>query len=195
MPHTPTHQDALHRLIAAHQVYASADHAEGYVTVHTLTQRSLFYAENLEAVMTGKEEPAALESNVSIFERYLASLTDQARDVAESKRALVVGREVHHRHHGGAESATPRDPWHTLFLVPGAGPHPGLPGNYLFGRLDAPAIDQPGEPWTIQLHDRDDGLARQQVASREAAWSVMEDTLASAPFLLSELVDLGFELN
>jgi hypothetical protein len=25
------------------------------------------------------------------------------------------------------------DPIHTLFLVPGAGPNPGIPGNYLHG--------------------------------------------------------------
>lgn len=37
-PATPAHQEVLARLMSAHQVYHSADHHDGYVTVHALAQ-------------------------------------------------------------------------------------------------------------------------------------------------------------
>ena len=127
VPHTPTHQDALGRLRASHQVYPSADHKAGYVTVRSLAALPLFYAQNLEAFADGKIEAEALEPDASIFSRYVQSLPAALRPKAEEFRALIVARRIHHRARHGAEPA--REPAHTLFLVPGTGPQPGLPGN------------------------------------------------------------------
>src|SRR5689334_2204414 len=46
VPMTPSYQDALKRLYASHQVYASADHRDGHVTARSLVGLPSFYAEN-----------------------------------------------------------------------------------------------------------------------------------------------------
>ena len=102
VPHTPTYQDALGRLYATHQVYASADHKDGHVTARLLARLPLFHAGNLDAVAAGTADVTALEGNAAIFDRYLASLPAALRARAEGHRLKVVGRPVHHRKHHGA---------------------------------------------------------------------------------------------
>ena len=188
VPHTPSYQDALKRLRASHQVYVSADHKGGHVTVRSLAALPLFHASNLEALGAGKIAAESLESDASIFSRYVQSLPSALREKAELSRALVVARRAHHRKHGGEAV---QEPMHTLFLVPGAGPHPGLPGNYLYGS-ELQAASGGG---AVHLHDADDGAAMCEVPSLPEALDKLQEVLASAPFLLSELDSLGFRSN
>ena len=191
VPNTPTHQDALARLRASHQVYPDADHKDGYVTVRSLAAQPCFHAGNLAALAAGSSDATALESNASIFDRYVQSLPIDRRVKAESVRLLVAGRPAHHRKHGGVVA---HDPVHTLFLVPGAGPHVGLPGNYLYGSmLQLSAAADSG--WALHLHDSDDGAAQFNAPSMAEAVAKLEELLASAPFHLSELEALGFQLK
>ena len=81
---------------------------------------------------------------------------------------------------------------HTLFLVPGSGPHAGLPGNYLYGFLHEVAAERGPATWAILVHDSLDGLERCDVATLPEAFAKLEDVLASAPFHLGELAELGF---
>lgn len=195
VPFTPTYQDALKRLSASHQVYGSADHKDGHVTVRSLAALPLFHAGNLDALGAGTIQPADLEANAAIFARYVASLPAALRPKAEAHRLKVVGRPIHHRKHHGALPAGIHDPVHSLFLVPGTGPHPGLPGNYLHGSLFE--VLHAGAPatWAVQLHDADDGAATCETPTLPAALEKMQEALASAPFHLSELDALGFKLN
>lgn len=191
VPVTPAYQDALVRLYAAHQVYASADHKDGHVTARSLANLPSFHAENLDELAAGRISPAALESNASIFDRYVRSLSEARRAKAEAYRLTVAGRAAHHRKHGTTE--TTHDPVHTLFLIPGVGPHPGLPGNYLYGsvlQLTA-AIDA---PWAIHLHDSDDGVAIFDAPTMMEALIELKDVIESAPFAMSETEALGFRL-
>jgi len=192
VPHTPSYQDALKRLRASHQVYVSADHKGGYVSVRSLAAAPCFYAENLAAIAAGKVAVTELEPDASIFDRYVRSLPAALHAKAEACRALVVGRRVQHRAHHGVEVA--QGPAHTLFLVPGSGPNPGLPGNYLHGSLLQTTNDAAGGAWTLHLHDSLDGAVVCQVASQSEAFAKLEEVVASAPFLLSELDSLGFRL-
>jgi len=188
VPHTPSYQDALKRLRASHQVYASADHKGGHVTVRSLASLPLFHAQNLDAFLAGKIDAEALESDTSIFSRYMQSLPAALREKAEVARALVVARKAHHRAKHGVEAT--HEPVHTLFLVPGGGPNPGLPGNYLYGSvLQAEAV------WTLHVHDSLDGAAKCDASSQADAFAKLQEVLASAPFQLSELDALGFRLN
>ena len=191
LPHTPAYQDALKRLKASHQVYASADHKGGLVTVRSLASLPLFYANNLEAFLAGKVDESELETDTSIFNRY--ELPAALRERAESARSIVVARRLHHRSKPGAEVV--RDPIHSLLLVPGAGPHPGLTGNYLYGSVLELTGDEHAGHWSIHLHDADDGAATCEVSSRAEALEKLREVLASAPFLLSELDALGFRSN
>lgn len=190
VPHTPAWQDALARLCASHQVYASADHKGGYVTVRSLAGLPSFYAHNLEAFLAGTVEEGALEPDAEIFGRYVVSLPEALREKAEECRALVVARRIHHRARHGAEAV--HDPVHSLFLVPGAGPNPGLPGNYLHGSVFQTADDVSTGVWRVYLHDRDDGAALCEAPSRAEALTLVHDVLESAPFQLDELEALGF---
>jgi hypothetical protein len=198
VPHTPTYRDVLARLRASHQVYASADHKDGYVTVRSLARLPVFHAKNLEllaaggALATGAEGSEALEPDAEIFSRYVQSLPEALRGRAEAARALVVARKTQHRARHGAVAA--RDPAHTLFLVPGTGPHPGLPGNYLYGSLYEERAEA-GSGWGLYLHDGEDGVARCTLPGRTEAWAKFEEVLASAPFQLAELETLGFHLE
>lgn len=193
VPHTPAHQEALAHLIATHKVYASADFPDGYATVHALAALSEFHAENLFAVLTGAAEDSALESDDAVFDRYVASLPTALHEVAERYRKLAVGRRLLHR--SKHDGVMVHDPLHSLFLVPGAGPNPGLPGNYLHGSIFQDHADDPAGTWSIHLHDRIDGAAMCDGLSRAAATEKLEEVLASAPFLLSELEALDFRLN
>src|SRR5690349_3231524 len=130
---TPSYQDALKRLYAAHQVYPSADHKGGHVTARSLANLPSFYPENLSAFMAGAVTEEQLETNASIYDRYVASLPAPVRPRAEALRAMVIGKPILHRAKHGHTDV--HDPLHMLFLLPGAGPHPGLPGNYLHGAV------------------------------------------------------------
>ena len=67
---------------------------------------------------------------------------------------------VLHRKHAGAEKAhAAHELAHSLFLVPGAGPHPGIPGNYLFGSVLQTGTQAAPGAWAVQVHDSDDGAA------------------------------------
>jgi len=196
VPHTPTYQDALRRLYATHQVYASADHKDCHVTVRSLAKLPLFHATNLDALIAGKIEAADLEGNAAIFDRYLQSLPAALRAKAETYRLKLVGRPILHRkHHGAGEAPEIHDPVHSLFLVPGAGHHPGIPGNYLYGFLNEVLHPGAASTWTIRLHDADDGAATLQAASLPDALTAFKDVLSSAPFHLKELDALGFSAN
>jgi hypothetical protein len=192
VPHTPSYQDALKRLVDSHQVYVSADHKGGYVTVRSLAPLTSFYANNLEALLEGKIESGELESEASIFSRYVASLPSELRAKAEASRTVVVAKRAHHRAKQGSEVV--QDPVHSLFLVPGGGPNPGLPGNYLFGSVFQVSTDA-DSLWGVHLHDSLDGAAMCEELSRADVLEKFRDVMASAPFLLGELDTLGFRLN
>lgn len=189
VPHTPTYQDGLRRLRASHQVYASADHKGGYVTVRSLAALPLFYAQNMESFIAGQISADELEPDASIFARYVRSLPAALQARAEESRALVVARKAQHRSKHGTD--LPRDPAHTLLLVPGTGAHPGLPGNYLYGSLYQAGADPEGA-WGLDLHDAEDGVARCLLPARADALAKLQEVLASAPFQLTELDSLGF---
>jgi hypothetical protein len=191
VPVTPAYQDALNRLYAAHQVYASADFKDGHVTARSLAAVPPFHASNLEALIGGSIAPEALETNANIFDRYVQSLPENKRAKAETFRLTVAGRPAHHRKHGAAEAI--HDPVHTLFLVPGTGPHHGLPGNYLYGSvLQLKAT--PDSPWAVHLHDCDDGIAIFDTPTMQEALAKLMDVIASAPFAMVEIEALGFRL-
>lgn len=193
VPHTPAYQDALSRLRASHQIYASADHKGGLVTVRSLSALPLFYANNLEAFLAGKVDAADLEADTGIFNRYVASLPSALQEKAEAARSLLVARRLHHRAKASGEVVL--DPVHSLFLVPGAGPHPGLAGNYLYGSVQELTVGEHAGHWEINLHDSDDAISRCELTTRAEALDKLQEVLASAPFLLSELSSLGFRSN
>jgi hypothetical protein len=186
VPRTLTHQDALKRLLSTQQVYASADHKDGFVTARSLAKEPSFYAENLDALIAGQITADALESNSLIFDRYVQSLALDHRSRAESKRLIVAGKPAHHR--SKHDGSVIHDPMHSLFLVPGAGAHPGLPGNYLYGFVHEISADA----WTVHLHDSDDGAATFSAANLNEALAKHQEVIASAPFHLNELEALGF---
>jgi hypothetical protein len=194
VPSTPTYQDSLIRLYAAHQVYADADHKDGHVTARSLARLPSFHAGNLEEFAAGQSAP---ESNASIFDRYLRSLPAERQGKAEGFRLKVVGRPVHHRaKHVGAEKApVAHDFTHTVFLVPGAGPHPGLPGNYLHGSVVQVGAEGTPGSWAMHLHDRDDGAALFEAPTMQAALAKLQEVLESAPFNMNELGALGFRFT
>ena len=195
VPGTPAYQDALNRLRAAHQVYPSADHKGGFVTVRSLARQPVFHATNLDALVAGQIEATALETNAHIFARYVESLPVAHRARAEGLRATVAGKPAHHRaKHVGDLIVVAPDSVHTLFLVPGTGPHPGLPGNYLYGSLLQLHADA-ASTWVAHLHDGDDGAARCELPTMAAALAKLQEVLMSAPFTLNELTSLGFTLN
>ncbi len=105
VPHTPTYQDSLRRLYATHQVYASADFKDGHVTVRSLAKAPIFHANNLAALISGKIDSAELETNNSIFSRYVQSLPEALRAKAEALRGKVIGRAIQHRKHHGPGDA------------------------------------------------------------------------------------------
>lgn len=192
VPSTPAYQDALRRLYAARQVYGSADHVGGHVTARSLAALPVFHANNLSDFLAGKITDEALESNKSIYDRYVASLPAALRTRAESYRVTVIGKPILHRAKHGVGAV--HDPLHMTFLVPGAGPHPGLPGNYLFGALFHSGDEATGA-WIIQVHDREDGASVFKTPKLPDALAKVEEVLASAPFEMHELDGLGFRLT
>jgi hypothetical protein len=196
VPITPSYQDALKRLYAAHQVYADADHRDGHVTARSLARLANFHAANLDALVAGTISPEALENNASIYDRYVRSLPADRRARAEGFRTKVVGRPILHRskHFGAEKLPQVHDLVHTLFLVPGAGPHPGLPGNYLHGSLLEAGAGAPPGTWAIQVHDNDDGAAQFSAPDLAAALAKLREVLDSAPFTMNELAGLDFRI-
>jgi hypothetical protein len=192
VPGTPAYQDALGRLYATHQVYAHADHKGGHVTARSLTQAPSFLAENMAEFMAGSIDADGLESNASIYTRYVQSLPLDLQARAEACRVMVIGKPAHHRAKHGT---IVHDPLHTLFLAPGAGPHPGLPGNYLHGAVFHIGADDNTGAWVVHVHDSDDGAALFSTPALPDALAKMQEALASAPFHLSELDVLGFEMK
>ena len=186
VPRTLTHQDALKRLLLTQQVYASADYKDGFVTARSLTKLPSFYAENLDALIAGQITTDELEANARIFDRYVQSLPAVHRTRAENQRLTVAGKPAHHR--SKHDGAVIHDPAHSLFLVPGAGIHPGLPGNYLYGFVH----ELSASAWTIHLHDSDDGATAFTAPTMAAALAKFQEVLASAPFHLNELDALEF---
>ncbi len=189
VPGTPAYQDALKRLYASHQAYADADHKDGHVTARALTKLPVFHAANLEELIGRRIEPEHLERNSAIFDRYVQSLPADRRPRAEARRLGVAGKPVHHRKHDGAPV---HDLVHSLFLVPGAGPHPGLAGNYLYGSLYE--TGHADKPWAINVHDSDDGAAVCEAPDLAKALEKLQEVLASAPFNMDELETLEFRL-
>ncbi len=193
LPVTPAYQDALRRLYAAQQVYPNADHKDCHVTARALTRLPFFHAENLDAFIAGQIPEETLEANARIFDRYVQALPEALRAKAEGYRITVIGKPLHHRAKHGAPAV--HDPLHMLFLVPGAGPNPGLPGNYLHGSVFHVGPDEATGAWEIHLHDRDDGAAVFRTPARADALAKLQEVLASAPFHLNELPALGFNLT
>ncbi len=193
VPVTPSYQDALKRLQAAQQVYAHADHPGGYVTARSLAELPLFHAQNLDAFIAGSIAEEALESNGSIYDRYVGSRPAGDRDRAEALRDLVIGKSTHHRAKHGVEVI--HDPLHTLFLVPGAGPNPGFPGNYLYGSVFHVGPDEATGNWVVGVHDSGDGEAVYKVPALPAALEKLQEVLASAPFHLVEMEALSFRMT
>ena len=191
VPHTTSYVESLTRLYAAHQVYPSADHKGGHVTARSLSGHPSFVAANLDALAAGKVEPEALESNAAVFDRDLAWLPASSRPIAEAVRLKVTGKPAHHRKHHGGDPY--HDPVHSLFLLPGAGAHHGLPGNYLFGSIFQSGGSSAPGTWAIHLHDADDGASFYQAPDLPTALAVLHDLLDTAPFHLSELDDFGFK--
>jgi hypothetical protein len=196
VPSTPSYQDALKRLYASHKVYAHADHKGGHVSARSLTAAPLFYASNLEAFAEGKVGAHAIESNDGVFARYLLSLPAGSRPRAEGFKLKVAGRPAHHRskHAGGEKLPAAHDLLHSLFLVPGAGPHPGLPGNYLYGSVVEATPGAAHGPWSVHVHDSDDGDAVFDAPTAAEAVGKLREVLDSAPFTMDELGGLGFRL-
>lgn len=113
---TPSYQEAIRRLYASHQAYPDADHKDGHVTARSLTKLPLFHANNLDAVVTEQIPAEQLESNGSIFDRYVQSLPVARRAKAESYRLTAAGKIARHRDkHGGAVA---HDPSTRSFLCP-----------------------------------------------------------------------------
>ena len=195
VPATPSYLDALKRLLHSHQVYASANHKGCYVTARSLVTAPTFFAKNLDDVLAGKIDATELESNFSIFERYVQAMPAAHKERAESFRTLVAGKPAHHRaKHVGDQVIVAHDPIHTLFIVPGTGPHPGLPGNYLYGSaLQLHAAED--STWAVHIHDNDDGMALCDVPTTAAAFEKMQEVIASAPFNMNELEALGFSFK
>lgn len=191
VPFTPAYRDAISRLYASHQVYASADHRDGHVTARSLAGLPSFFADNLADVVAGRTQPEMLEANAKIFDRYVHSLPQNRRAAAETMRLTVAGRVAHHRAKHGLITA--HDPIHTLVLVPGAGPHPGLPGNYLYGSAFQLTGD-PHSPWAVHLHDSGDGIAIFDTPVMPVALAKIQELVECAPFTMTELAALGFRL-
>ena len=192
VPFTPAYRDALTRLYASHQAYADADHKNGHVTARSLARLPSFHANNLAALIAGEVSPEALETNASVFDRYVHALPAAFRAKAEAFRLIVAGRVAHHRAKQGGAIA--HDPIHTLILVPGTGPHPGLPGNYLYGSAFQLTADA-NSAWAVHLHDSDDAAALFDAPTMAVALAKLQEVLDSAPFNMNELEALGFRFN
>lgn len=194
VPHTPAYADALARLYAAQKIYHSADHKDGHVTARSLAALPHFAATNLDDLAAGRIEAVMLEGNAAIFTRYVEALPAALRARAEAFRLKAAGKPVHHRHHkhGDGTPVVIHDSLHTMFLVPGTGPHRGLPGNYLYGSVLEVGTTSGG--WALHVHDSDDGAAVFDSPTLPAAVAKLQEVFESAPFHLQELEILGFRM-
>lgn len=190
-PHTPTHDESLKRLLGALQVFHSSDFKDGFITARSLARQPLFIAAGLQELAAHPEDPSQVESNGSVFDRYVASLPLAHRARAETFRLGTAGRPIHHRAKTGGPVA--RDPLHSIFLVPGVGPQPGLPGNYLRGSLAEVQDADHQTRYRIQVLDADTDAAVCELPTLGEALDRLRDVTESAPFHLSELEALGFE--
>jgi hypothetical protein len=191
VPRTPTYDESLTRLLAAQQVFHNTDFKDAFVTARALARCPIFVATGLLELATHPEDHTRLESNASVFDRYVASLPEPQRARAETFRLSTAGRPVHHRPKVGGPLV--RDPLHSIFLVPGVGPQPGLPGNYLRGTIaELPATEGPAR-YRIQVLDADTDAAVCELPDLAEALGRLRDLIDSAPFHLSELEALGFE--
>lgn len=193
VPRTPTYDESIHRLLQAQQVYHSSDHRDGFVTARSLARLPLFVPNGLLELAGHPDDLSLLESNNSVFDRYVASLPLGPRVKAEGFRLVVAGKPVLHRHKSGGTLV--RDPLHSIFLVPGAGPQPGLPGNYLRGILDELHDPVEGARWRIQIMDTDTDASVCVFDTLAGALARLEEVLGCAPFHLAELETLGFTLR
>jgi len=193
VPRTPSYTEALKHLYATRQVYTHADHRDGHVTARSLSTRPAYHAANLQEFIEGRIEPEALESNNTIFDRYLASLPQSQRARAEEFRLVVAGRPIHHRTKGSTLHA--RDPLNTIFLIPGGGPQPSLPGNYLHGGLSEYHDTAHPLPWCIHLNDSTNDAAMLDFAALPEALAMLSELLSMAPFHLHELEAFGFRIH
>lgn len=189
VPHTPTYDEAIKRLLAAQKIYRSADHKDGYTTARSLSRLSSFHAANWESFVRGEIDDELLEPNSSVFNRYVASLVPDQQKRAEAYRSRSAGKPVMHR---GRQGAVFHDPIHALFLVPGSGPNGGLPGNYLHGSLIQLGPDPRNSAWAVDVHDADDSVALYDATNLSDAAAKLTEILESAPFFLWELEVLGF---
>lgn len=193
VPRTPTYDESLKRLQAAQQAYHSSDYKDGYVTARSLSKLPVFVAAGLLELDAHPEDHSKLEANNAVFDRYVASLPAALRPKAEALRLQVSGKAIHHRPKAGGVSV--RDPLHSLFLVPGAGPQPGLPGNYLRGSIDEFHDAAHVLRWRIQVMDSDTDASVCLLDSLPEALVRLRELLDCVPFHLSELEALGFELR
>lgn len=119
----------------------------------------------------------------------MKSLPAPVQPRAEALRLRVAGKPVIHR----AKVQIVHDPLHSLVLVPGSGPHPGIPGNYLYGQVIETGATG-AAAWVIHLHDSDDGAAIIEEPTLAAALGHLQEVLAAAPFAMDELEALGFRM-
>ena len=193
VPRTPTYDESIARLEAAQQVYQSSDYEDGHVTARSLARRPHFVAAGLLELAAHPDDRTSIEANASVFARYAGSLPAALRARAEPFRLAAVGHAVHHRLKAGGVLA--RDPLHSIFLVPGAGLRLGPPGNYLLGAIDeVPPAEAPAH-FLIRILDADTVAAGCALPGLAEALGRLEEVLGSAPFHLSELESLGFELR
>lgn len=193
VPRTPTYDESLVRLYAAQQVYHNSDHKNCHVTARSLARQPVFVAGGLMELASTPDDYSKLESNGAVFERYLSSLTPEQKDKAESLRVRVAGKPIHHRLKAGGTMV--RDPLHSLFLIPGAGPQPGFPGNYLRGSVDEIEDQAHLTVWRVQIMDSDNDASVCILPTLADALEKLQELFDSVPFHLTELEALGFELH
>lgn len=193
VPRTPTYDEAIKRLLGSRQIYHSSDHRDGYVTARSLSSLACYVPAGLEGLVAAGGDASGVEQPNAVYDRYVAALPAPQRQKAESLRLSIAGKAVHHRPKTGGTLV--RDPLHLLFLVPGAGPQPGLPGNYLRGMLDEVPSVAGATLWRIRVMDTDTDASEWTTADLGEAVARVGEVVACAPFHLDELAALGFELR
>lgn len=163
------------------------------MTARALAKQPLFHAQNLDALLKGSIEVEALEPNGGIFDRYLHSLPAGLQARAATFREAVSGRPIHHRTKAGVMLT--RDPLNTIFLIPGAGLQPGLPGNYLYGGITEHHDEKHPQPWCVHVHDTSNDAALFDSSTLTEALEKVQELLASVPFHMNELEALGFRIE
>jgi hypothetical protein len=191
VPRTPTFDDAVARLRASQQIFSSADHKDCHVTARSLAKLPVFCAKNLKEFLAADQAGIELEPNNSIYDRYLQSLSPAVRQRAEGFRLIIAGRPVHHR----IKTGQGRDPLHSIFLIPGGGPHVGYPGNYLHGLISEKPDASQTNRCSITICDAEHDTASFEASSVKEAAEKLDEVLESIPFHLTELEALGFSIH